>query len=488
MATDPSPPETPPAPSMVRSFFAHGATYAVAGVLSQGIAFLLFPFFAHVFVPRDYGVIDLLGVLTTLANLTIALEISQGLGRYFAEAQTDEDRAGYASTALWFSVAVYSAFALLVLAFAPGLTDLILGADVDPQVMRVAAGAIWAGGLLYLAQDLLRWQLRPRQFAIVSVATAAVTTGASAIYVLGLDWGVSGAIAGQLTGAAVGGSLAFAYDRHLFRPRFDPARWRAMIAYSLPLVPSSIGVFLNGYADRIAIRSQLGLGDVGLYGVGYRLSLVVGLVLLGFQGALTPLVLARHAEPSTPASLARILRVFCAIGLLVLLLVSTFADELLRILTRPAYYAAEDVVPLVVAAAFLAGMYIFAPGLNIAKRTRPFAVIAATAGLANLGLAFLLVGPLGIRGAALAFLLTAAAGWGSLMAMSQRLYPVPHDWRRLGLAAAAIAGLTAAVAPLGPLWDSVAAAVLKPAIVATGVTVVLVLLVSPAERARLRRA
>jgi O-antigen/teichoic acid export membrane protein len=471
-------------PSMVRSFFSHGATYALAGVLSQGIAFLLFPFFAHVFNPRDYGIIDLLGVLATLVNLTIALEVSQGLGRHFVVA-AEEDRRSYASTALWFTVAVYSAFVAVGLLLAGPLTDLILGPDVNPEVMRVAVCGIWCAGLLYLMQDLLRWDLRPRAFALVSVTTAAVTTAASAIYVLALDWGVTGAIAGQLTGTTVAGALALALGRRRFALRFDRAHWREMVGYSLPLVPASVGVFLNGYADRVAIKSRLSLADVGLYGVGYRLSLIVGLTLLGFQGALMPLVLSRHEDPSTPPDLARVFRLFCAIALLVLLLASTFADELLRILTRPAYYGAETVVPLVVAAAFFAGMYIFAPGLNIAKRTRPFAVVTATAGVANLCLAFALVDPLGIEGAALAFLVTASGSFAALMLASQRLYPVPHDWRRLGLATAVVAGLTALGVALPPMEDGLTSILGKPAIVAAGVATIGALLVRADERRRL---
>ncbi len=466
---------------MVRSFFSHGAAYALAGVLSQGIAFLMFPFFAHVFAPRDYGIIDLLVLLTTLVNLTIALEISQGLGRQFVEA-ADEDRVAYASTALWFSVAVYSAFTLLGLVFAAPLADLVLGADVDPDIMRVAVCGIWCSGMLYLIQDSLRWDLRPRAFATVSVVAAAFVTGSSAIYVLVLDWGVIGAVAGQLTGAAVAGTLALVLGRHRFAFRFDGARWREMVAYSLPLVPASIGVFLNGWADRIAIQSRLSLADVGVYGVGYRLSVVVGLTLLGFQGALLPLVLSRHEEPQTRVDVARIFRLFCGIALLVLLLVSVFADELLRILTRPAYYEAADVVPLVVAASFLAGMYIFTPGISIAKRTGAYAIVAASAGVANLGLAFGLVRPLGIEGAALAFLATAACGFGVLMAVSQRLYRVPHAWWRIGLVAASVAGLTALGVALPPMQDGLAPAVGKLVIAATGVMLVVMVLADGDER------
>jgi O-antigen/teichoic acid export membrane protein len=214
-----------------------------------------------------------------------------------------------------------------------------------------------------------------------------------------------------------------------------------MLAYSIPLIPASIGSFLNAYADRLAIRTRMTLADVGVYGAGYRLSLIVSIVLVGFQGAMTPLVLSRHEDEDTRAGLATMLRYFAAIALLIFLLISLFADELLHLLTRPAYYAGAKVVPFVVAGAFLGGMYGFAPGLNIAKRTRLLGTIIAATGLLNLALAFALVGPLGVRGPAVAFVVACAAGFAAVMAVSQRVYPVEHSWWRLGIVTATVVGV-----------------------------------------------
>lgn len=470
----------PPQQSLLRRFAGDGGIYAIAGVVSHGMGFLLFPFFAHVFEPRDFGLIDLLAVVTVLVNLTIALEINQGLGRHFVEADSTAERRAYASTALLFSIAVYSVVLGLAVVFAPQFTSVLLGDDVDPNIVRVAMCAMWASGILYMSQDLLRWQLRPQAYAAVAITTAVVTTTTAGVLILGFGVGVTGAFVAQLLGSLSAGGLALWLSRALFRPVFDRAKCRAMLAFSLPLVPASVGVFLNGYADRLAIQSQMTLADVGIYGVAYRLSFIVGLALLGFQGALMPLILARHAEPNTPPELERIFRLFCTVALAILLLVSAFADEILRILTPPAYYSAADIVPLVVAAAFFAGMYIFAPGMNIAKRTVRLAVIAVVAGVANLGLAFALVGPLGIAGAALAFLVTAFAGFAALMASSQRLYPVPHRWPRLIAAAAGIALLVALARALPP--DPALALPAKLAIAATGVAALARWLVEPDER------
>jgi len=129
------------------------------------------------------------------------------------------------------------------------------------------------------------------------------------------------------------------------------------------------------------------------------------------------------------------------------------------------------------------GMYIFAPGLNIAKRTVLFMLITVCAGLANLALAFALVGPLGIRGAALAYLATAFGGFAAMMIFSQRLYAVPHRWRRLVTAAIGICALVA-IARLAPI-DGAPAIVVNAAAAAVGLFALARWLVEPDERAQL---
>src|SRR5262245_19669864 len=106
-------------------------------MLSQGIGFVLFPVLARIFSPRDYGIIDLVGLVATIVNLTIALEVSQCLGRYFADAKTDDERGAYASTAFAFTLGMYTAALAVALLLISPLTRLVLGRNVSVSIMIV---------------------------------------------------------------------------------------------------------------------------------------------------------------------------------------------------------------------------------------------------------------------------------------------------------------------------------------------------------------
>jgi O-antigen/teichoic acid export membrane protein len=251
------------------------------------------------------------------------------------------------------------------------------------------------------------------------------------------------------------------------------------------LVPSSIGVFLNGFADRLVLQHTRSLADVGVYGVAFRIATVVALLLAGFQGAATPLILARHKEPTTPGELARIFRLFSAAALMVFLVVSLFADTEVRGLASASYARADILVPYLFMSALLFGVYIFAPGLAIVKRTRTSASISVSAGLLNLGLALALVPPLGLRGAGLATVASSVWFFVLTMFFSQRHYAVGHDWMRLGAALAVAIGILLLGRAVIPTGGAHAVAVWplaeKAAFSCLGTVMIAMLLVRPAE-------
>jgi O-antigen/teichoic acid export membrane protein len=382
-------------------------------------------------------------IFGALVHLIIALEISQALARFYSDAKSKADQITYASNALWFTLGTYTLFGILCYALAPQLTPAFLTESVPPTIFRVALLSIWSMGLFYLIQNQLRWQLNPRAYAIASLINTFVTIGSTIALVLIAHLGVVGVLWGQFIGNSVGAGLALYFARHSFRFTFDAAKLKEMLRFSIPLVPSGIGVFIALFIDRIAIKQLMSIADVGVFGVGYRLTSPMSLLMVGFQGALTPLVYTYYQVATTPAEIARIFRYFVALALLGWLGLSLFAGKILQIFATPAYYEAANVVPLLAAATLLSNMYIFVPGLTLAKKTKHIALINLSAATLNTVLNFTLIPIWGLVGAAMATCLSAACAFGAQMFYSQKCYFVPHRWRALGLGLIVAVGLAA---------------------------------------------
>ena len=476
---------------MVSRFFRDSAIYVLPSILATGMSFIMFPFYAHYFTPRQYGAFDLITLTGMLVGWTVALEIYQGVGVYVGGEKDERRIRGYASTALWFAIAAYAAFALLAELLAPAISGLLLGSGASVSLLRVSIAWMCVLGVLAIAQAQLRWQLRPAAFAIAAVINATLTVIASAVLVFGAHLEIKGAILGQLIGCSASLAYVLIATRGTFRLMFDWPKCKQMLSYSIPMVPSSIGVFLNLYADRLVIQHLRSLADVGLYGVGYRLAMVVSLLLTGFQAAALPLILARKDEPSTPRDLAQVFRIFVALALSGFVTLSLLATPALHVLAAPRYQPAASVVPFLVISVLFANMYIFAPGMAIKKKPLPMAAITVTAGVGNLVLALALVPPLGILGAGIATASTSLAWFVALMIVSQRHYAVPHQWRRLILAFAAIVSFVAASLALLPAsgLESVHASELfiRVVLVAIGVVLSAMLALGPHELTHMLR-
>lgn len=438
---------------MLRAFLKDSAVYAVPAFVSRGLSIFLLPLYTRVLSPADYGSLDLLLVFASIVNLTVALEVSQGVARFYGSEPSADRRIEYASSAFWFTVVCYTIFALLALVYAAELSTLVMGREDLVTAFQIGILYIWLNGIFYVIQGQFRWERRSKRYAAVSLLVTFCTAAVAVWLAYALRLGLEGLLFGMLTGVAVGVVYGLWHLRRSFRFRFSRDRLREMLIFSAPLVPSGIAVFITTYVDRMMINHYLSVGDVGLYGIGYRLANVVVLVMVGIRTALTPLVYAHHHEADTPTQLARIFRFFVAAALLGFATITLFAIDILVLLTNPAFYGGAEVVIYLVPAILLAQMYIFAPGISIARKTYLILWVNVLGAIVNTLLNWLLIPWMGLIGAALATMLGYLCVFSAYMILSQRFYHVPHQWGRIA-AASLIAFLLAAIVPGLPLQDA----------------------------------
>jgi O-antigen/teichoic acid export membrane protein len=441
--------------------------------------------YTRVLAPAEYGAIDILNIFGNLVALTVALEITQAVARFLPDADSLAERRRLVSTAALFSLGAYSLFLAAALVWSGELRALTVGDAVPPEVMVVALVSIWATGIFQMAQNVLRFTLQPRAYTVSSLAFSLVSIVVSVSLVVLFDAGVLGVMTGQLVGGLVGTTVAVWYGRTMYLPFISWERLIRMLRFSAPLVPASLGVFVMMYIDRIALNEMTTLASVGIFGVAYRIASIVSLLMIGFQLALTPLIYDRYRDPSTPVELARVFRLFVAGASMLGMSLSVWAPELLRIATTPEYYEAAVVVPLLAPALLLASMYVFLPGLAIAKRTRLIGLITIGGAVINTGLNLALIPVMGVRGAALATLMSAGLVLAAHVVASQRHYHVPHRWRSLGAAGMGYVVLVAAGVAVG--HGTAVSIVVKVVLTACLAAVVIVAgLITPPELERVR--
>lgn len=431
---------------MIGALWRDGVVYAAGSILARGIALLMLPLYTRVLAPADYGALDLIVTCGVLVNLVVPLETAQALARFWNEREPGEPRRRLAGTAWSFALAGYALFAAVTLPLAAPIAQALLGEARHAGALRAGLAFIAVNGLFLLLQNQFRWELRPRAYAAVSVLYALLTPAFVALFTLGLGAGLEGVLWAQFVAAGLCAGLSLGWLRGTLSLTLHRDDLAEMLRFSLPLVPAGVAVFASFYINRLMLNALATLDDVGQFGLASRLAGMVTLVLVGIQGALTPLVYAHHHEPETPARLARLFEGFVAVALVACAAIGLFGRELVATFATADYARAAPLLVWLAPAALLAQMYIFAPGIAIAKKTGWQLLITLASAVLGAGLNALLIPVAGPAGAALATLAAGALFFGAWLAASQKLYPLPLRGGAL-LAATALFVLVALAVP-----------------------------------------
>jgi O-antigen/teichoic acid export membrane protein len=423
---------------MIRQLIGHTAAYTFANLASRGTILVWLIILPRFMDAGDYGALGLIMSVAAIVSVVVPLEISQALARFYPGAP-EEERRGWASTAWTFTLAMVGIAAVAAMLLAPLLDRLLLGSKQYLPAFRIAVVYFVLNICFLFIQNLFRWAFRPRDYTVVTLIFAVVTLVLSVGLAALVPDPLIGVLTGLVIGAGTGLALGIVGLRRTLRLRIERAKLRRMLRFSLPLVPASVSILISTYASRFILNDRLTLTDVGLFTWASQLASVPALLLLGVQAAITPLVMRHHGDPDTPAVLARGFEAVFAGAMLLCIALGLFTPELIRLLGYTSYAGAAPLVMILAPAYLLLQLYVFSPGFAVAERTELQLLVSVTGAAAAIALNYLLVGAIGLAGAAAATLASSALFLGGWFLLSQRLYPVPIRWGRLAVFIAAAA-------------------------------------------------
>jgi O-antigen/teichoic acid export membrane protein len=450
-------PSSPPRRSLaahLKELAGHSAIYGSPDAAAQLVNLTLTPLYVAILTPTEVGVIALLFTFSTVAKIAFRLGLDSGFFRIYYDLDSDEEKSRLAGTVALFGAAVSTALFLLILVGAPLLLRLLRLDGMHAKApLLLAAGDVYVGTLAFIPLNLLRIQGRARTFAAITVGRNLLNTLLKVTLVLG-GFGVTGVLWSDfLSTAALSIGLLPMLRAHA-RPAFSTRLLREVLAFGLPKAPHGVMIQALNLADRLILVRFQPLAIVGIYDKAYALGAGVKFGLSPFEQAWQPFVLSRIRLPDAPRVLANVITYATAGFVGLALALALFGRELLMALTftRPAFWVGAPVIPLVVLAYLLQGVFLLVSiGIGIEKRARYYPMITTIAAATNIGLNFLLIPRFGMMGAAWAtvvgYLVMASLGG----IISHRLYPIPLEGRRLGqitLAGAAAYALSW-LAPVG---------------------------------------
>lgn len=408
------------------------ATYTLPAVLSLGLGLVLLPIYARVLTRDEFGAFDLILALAPIVIIVMTLELQQGLGRLRADANA-EDRRRMTGTA-WMAIAcgllVFLVFGIMA---AEPLGRLIFGPGDYADTFRLGVLSVTATAVYTVVLNQFRWELRSRAYAVVSAVYVIVALGLTVTLTVINEFGLAGVLVSQTLAGVAATIVGLILLRGTWRLVLDRTLLRRMLAFSVPLIPASLCVFVTLYFNRIALRVFADLGEVATYGMAVRIAGFVGLLIVGLQSAVTPLIYNHYQDEGTPRQLAHLFSGVVGLSIAVCVGLNLFAAEIVVVLAGREYQSSAPLVALIAPALLMGQLYVFAPGMGIALKTRAQLGVSLAAAAVDIIANLALVPTLGALGASLATVASSVAFLGLWIYVSQKYYPVPFEGRRLAL-------------------------------------------------------
>ncbi len=417
---------------MYKSLLKNASLYSISSLIARGFSLITVPIYTRLLSPADYGALDLLSYLVILMPLVMGAALDQALARFYNDAADEMEKKRISSSILIYTIFIFVPFIPFVQPLSTLLAEKWLDGHVDEGTITLVFLLIWTNAISTIANNQLIYMFRSKQFALCSIGNTIVSISSGLAFVAYYRLGLSGILLGQLLGQSIFGLVSLYFGRSNYLFKFDWAIFKKMLAYSLPLVPGTLAFYLMQYVDRYAINQFNGLSDVGLYGIGARVAMLINLFLMGFQGAWSPVVMSGFREAGAPKKFRVVFNHYLFVVFAILVSLSLFGREILLLLTTKTFSQGFVVVPLLVVAVILSsiGQY-FTYGIQIAQKSGLRLLLNLLALVVNIALVYLLIPKFGMIGAALATALSFVVLTVIGMALSQHYYYVPYRWRKI---------------------------------------------------------
>ena len=349
------------------------AIYGVSSIFGRFLNYLLVPLYTATLSAASggYGIITNLYAWTALLLVILTYGMETTFFRFANKAEEDAEKVY--STTLFSVGATALMFVAAVVGFLPAISTWLGYADHQAWVVSmaiiVALDAFQAIPFAYL-----RYKKKPVKFACFKLAFIFVNILLNLLYFLvlpALKLNLFGMYDANFTldvgyvfyiNLATTGVITLLFWKELFciKWRFDGALLKRMLGYSWPILVLGIAGILNQAADKILFPILYEAADqqkqLGIYGAAVKIAMIMALITQAFRYAYEPFVFGKSKDKDNKDTYAKAMKYFIMFTLFAFLAVIAGIDVLKRIIA-PDYWEGLKVVPIVMAAEIMMGVY-----------------------------------------------------------------------------------------------------------------------------------
>ncbi len=358
----------------LKSLVKDTAIYGISSIAGRFINYLLVPIQTAAWAASggQYGVVTNVYAYTALLLVILTYGMETTFFRFANKAEEDPQTV-YSTTLL--AVGFTSLlFSIGVLLFIDPISSVMGYAD-HPEWVAVMFVCVAIDAFKCVPFAFLRYKKRPVKFATIQVANVLLNVVLNIVYLyllpklrvnpfglyddrFTLEVGMVFYINLVCTLLV---TLMFWNELVGIRYRFDARLLRRMLRYSWPLLILGIAGILNQTFDKIVFPFLYHGADakteLSIYGATVKIAMIMAMITQAFRYAYEPFVFGKSKDKDNRETYAKAMKYFIVFTLLAFLMVVGYMDVLRYIIRNHDYWAGLRVVPIVMAAEIMMGVY-----------------------------------------------------------------------------------------------------------------------------------
>ena len=343
------------------TIFKDTAIYGLSSIIGRFLNYLLVPLYTAQLSAASggYGIITNIYAYVALAMVLLTFGMETTYFRFTNKTHTDSHTV-YGTTLITVG-SVSLVFAVLVLLLLSPVSQL-MGYGDHPEYVGVMAVTVAIDAFLCIPFAHLRQQKKALKFAALKLLNIAVSILLNLIYFYFMDGKDVGYAFYINLVCTVMLAVCLITEYTGFRWKLDTQLLHTMLSYSWPILVLGVAGILNQTADKMLFpyiyEGSDGMKQLGIYGACSKIAMIMAMITQAFRFAYEPIVFAGVKDKDQHEMYEKAMKFFIIFTLLAFLIVVAYMDILkVLIIRNPDYWVGLEVVPIVMAAEIMMGIY-----------------------------------------------------------------------------------------------------------------------------------
>ncbi|HZW38020.1 MAG TPA: oligosaccharide flippase family protein [Ignavibacteriaceae bacterium] len=387
--------------------------YSIGNLFVRALSFILLPFYSNIISAEDFGVYAIVMSFYTVASVFFQFGLHSSFSKFYIEEKDAFEKKKIFNSVINFISIISFIFSISIMLMSGEISKLLFGNFNQYYLIIIIAFALLFDTISYYLLHLLKTIEKSRTVLIYSSISALINFILNIVLLYVFNLGISGIILAQAGASLILVIMLIPLITSEYSFAITKKYLRRLIIFAIPIFAAGIFSSLIDVSDRFILNHFMDERDVGVYSFSYRIALIMNVFVISFRTAWVPRAMNLYVQKEYTSTAGSTLTKIIAASGLIFISICLLAQDLFNLqifgfnFLNKNYLDGIIILPYVLTGYFfslIGNFYFLYP--YVEEKNYHFLLGDAFSFIVNLGMNFLLIPYLGIKGAGIATMLS----------------------------------------------------------------------------------